>query len=54
MASIDIGIDLMCDDCRASLDVDYRDGTAKITPCKNCLKSSYDEGYEKGSEDATE
>ena len=55
MATIDISLDVICDECRSSLDTDQRDGEVRIVPCQKCKdeakKEGYDEGYTTGQDD---
>jgi len=50
MAYIDFDIDFVCENCKESLDADWREGkkTVYVKPCENCISNSYEKGKEEG------
>ena len=48
MATVDLSIELECESCGATLDVDQRKDVARVIPCKDCLEAAKDSGYKEG------
>lgn len=46
MAEIEIDIDLICNDCNATLEGNWHKGQLYIEPCANCLDIAKNKGYE--------
>lgn len=50
MAEITVDVEMICDNCRGTLDGDYVRGQLVVEPCDTCMTEQHNEGVVEGQE----